>query len=166
MTKDEFEEQVAFMRIALAEHKLPEPESHLADQLSASIAEASSIHSKLIPVIKSQMKSSTETSVPKAPLEITAVLLVASQADDMAACPHLDSPAPMLIDLSRRWISCYPCVRTGPPVGHPPAHADQCEYCRQRNVTGFTPIITTIGPAMVSGEACDECVERISLPMA
>ena len=165
MTTDDFERRVADMygtvrRSVEAEGDTTSP---VADQILASITEASTVHDRVLPEIRKAFGHDTKsTSTPIVPVDVYAFLLAAISADDISTCQHLDTPRPMFALLTARMVVCRSCVQNVPqePEG---LYDDTCDYCRRTGVNQFTPIVTTLGPMMIHGEACDSCVERLRI---
>lgn len=158
----DFEEQVAFMRMALIEDPI-DPTSALADQVRASDSETFDLYSRILPEI-GELLDGDVTGMKRGNIDPdrAAFLLAAANGDGMQACPHLQSPTPMIIDLTHRRMLCHSCASRAPRLEIDPDD-DSCDFCRRTGVEQFWPTITIVGSTMICGEACDSCVERVKL---
>lgn len=161
MSTPKFEERVAFMLIALNESEPFDPGSPLADQIEASISEGQGMRQALPAVAEASMEDGFDhIDREHASPDVVAFLLAAVSDDDIVSCSHLSSPQPVIANLTGRWIMCRACALRA-PRDSPGLYDDSCDYCRTTGLTKFWPIVSVLGSVVVSGEACDDCAERV-----
>lgn len=72
-------------------------------------------------------------------------------------CQHLRTggPQPATARLALHRVDCQRCLAT---VRRPPAdEADRCDWCGERDIETFLPIVVHVGPLVAIGDACTTC---------
>lgn len=78
-------------------------------------------------------------------------------------CCHLRAggPQPAMARLPLRRLDCRRCAGTlrKPPAGD----ADRCDWCGDRGVATFVPIVLQCGVFVVAGDACPTCATALEV---
>lgn len=102
--------------------------------------------------------------------EIAARTLAALDLAGATGCPHLGTlpgaGVHSIILLDYRTVACPACVRAMHQAGvaPDPADADRCDWCGDRGVTTFHPVVVPLGPSVVFGDACPACHRALAGP--
>lgn len=104
---------------------------------------------------------------PHSPIgrEVAARALTA--ATGCKPCAHLLAASgglPNYTMLAARRAVCRACLAS--VVAPPAAEDDCCDWCRARGISRFTPIALQIGPALLIGDACEQCAAGLAIVTA
>lgn len=77
------------------------------------------------------------------------------------SCPHIkqNSAQPHVALLAVHRLVCERCAKT--LVNPPPENDDRCDWCWAHGHTDFWPIRMSYGPAILMGDACDNCNAKL-----
>lgn len=93
-------------------------------------------------------------------LEFKARLMLA--LSQCTPCGHLHNPRVFYVRLGLRRSDCTDCLNAELVEPEPPPEdADRCDWCGAKGVVIFTPHYIQQGPAIVLGNACDDCNKAI-----
>lgn len=148
-------------------HGQSAPLGPLRDQYQAASAETKNMAAELailLPLLDSERayESYFDDDQDHAP-EVNARILAAIAINRCRICPHLrhEGPQPAVVALAVHRISCRRCTAT---VCKPPADEDdRCDWCGAVEVLEFIPITISVGPLIVTGDACRSCGEALRL---
>lgn len=134
----------------------------LMDQAKSAVDDANQVTNRLYEMVKTAdpdggYQADRSNDVDKS---IHVYAMVRAAIDGHKWCDHLRSGYPQIATcrLAARRVDCERCVKT---VVSAAAENDQCDWCGARGITGFTPVVLQVGMFVVSGDACDDCVDRI-----
>jgi hypothetical protein len=152
-----FAQRLALARAMIA-RGAPAPSGHLADQYAAAKREAKGLHDRvgeLLPVCQPGRPWFNRADHDPSD-EVRAYLLAAVLGCMQDTCCHLrrGGPQPALVLLPQRRVACTRCAAT---IRRPVTAPDECDVCEARGVTIFSPFACHQGPAIISGDCCQDC---------
>lgn len=128
------------------------------DQILAAHSEAQSVLAKvgdLLTVVAPDREWARARS-SDSDQEIAARVIVAMSFASRI-CPHLRAggPQPAYVKLALHRVDCARCG--GTVRRPPPDEDDRCDWCGERDVELFQPIVLQNGPFVIMGDACEPC---------
>lgn len=152
------ESRVAAVVAALHAWDRPPPPGML-DQLGAASRDAFGMFTRIAGSLAESdprwPRPASSTTDPAATVEGLARVLVA--VESARWCSHLRTggPQPAVARLTLRRVDCRRCVHTVRKA--PPDEDDRCDYCGDRGVTRFWPVVLDVGLIVAAGDACETC---------
>lgn len=138
----------------------------LRDQLHAAATETAELQHRLFAMVRALEPGrgwrSPAATDEAASIERTAHAVAAITG--CRSCVHLrrGGPQPAVARLALHRVDCRRCLAT--VRRPPPDEDDRCDWCGRHGVESFTPVSVQLGAALVLGDACPDCAERMGAP--